>query len=533
MMGRHLVLRVAVATMAAVALTGAVGSSADAAGPTGAVGDRAQDLGSGLTTDDVLVEVKFDETLSVRGSGTALRRADGQALPHVQELMAHHDARAFTPFLNDDAVGRLRDAGQGSRPLGGEPVPDLGSWYTLILPAGTDVDEVVAELRALPEVEFAEPAPEPAPPPAFTGAETSGAAVAGSPVADGQSVATPDFTALQRYFGPAAMNGIDADFSRGTPGARGDGVKIVDLEYNWNPFHEDLQLDWSTDIGQGRFVRDDTVGDEHGTAVFGELSAVDNGYGVTGGVPDAEIYGISPVEALPTGDTSWRPGPALAFLASLEGDDGELFLEPGDVVLLEQQGEQVIPDADCPATPGTCYSPLEWNAPVHEAIQTLTGLGVTVVATGGNGFNSTDHPAYTRDGEPWFRAENSSGSILVGAGDSTTRERLGFSNHGPRFDLQGWGGDIVTTGYCTLYCVEGDHGISYTDSFGGTSGAGPIVTAAVTAVQSYVMSTGQQPWTAEQIRDLLVETGQPQGADTADQHIGPLPDLRAALTSIG
>ncbi|MEO3751878.1 S8 family serine peptidase [Streptomyces sp. B6B3] len=521
-MARRLVLPVAVATIAAVALTGAVGSNAGAAGPAGAV-DREPAVASGLTTDDVLVEVKFDEALDIRGSGAAVRRADGDDLPRVQALLDRHDARALTPFLDDVTVDRLRDATQGTRRLDGAPVPDLGSWYTLILPADTDADAVVAELRALPEVEFAEPAPEPAPPPALTG----------SPAATEQAVATPDFTALQRYFDPAAMNGIDADYSRATPGARGDGTKIVDLEYNWNPFHEDLQLDWSTDIGQGRFVRDDTYGDEHGTAVFGQLVGLDNGYGVTGGVPDAEIYGISPVEQLSTGGTSWRPGPALAFLASLPGDDGGLFLEPGDVVLLEQQGGQVIPNADCPATPGTCYSPLEWNAAVHEAIQVLTGLGVTVVATGGNGFNSTDHPAYTRDGQPWFRADNSSGSILVGAGDSGTRERLGFSNHGPRFDVQGWGEDIVTTGYCTLHCDQADHGISYTDSFGGTSGAGPIVTAAVAAIQSYVTSTGQQPLTAEQIRDLLVETGQPQGASTAGQHIGPLPDLRAALGSLG
>jgi hypothetical protein len=507
--------------MAAVGLTGAVGTGAGAAGPA------AEAPGPELTSTDVVVEVKFDEALNVRGSGHDVRRADGRDLPRVRELLDRHDARALLPFLGDDAARRVRDATQEQEPRlrGGEPVPDLASWYTLILPAETDVDEVVAELRALPEVAFAEPAPEPAPPPALTGTETV--------AADRQQPGdTPDFTPLQLHFGPAAVNGIDADFSRDTPGARGEGVKIVDLEYNWNPFHEDLELDWSTDIGQDRFVRDDSFGDEHGTAVFGELSAVENRFGVTGGVPDAEIYGLSPVEQLANGETAWRPGPALAFLAALEGDDGELFLGPGDVVLLEQQGGQVIPDADCPGDPGTCYSPLEWNVPVHEAIQVLTGLGVTVVATGGNGYNSTDHPAYTRDGEPWFRPGNHSGSILVGAGDSATRERLDFSNHGPRFDLQGWGQSIVTTGYCTLYCVEDDHDISYTDSFSGTSGAGPIVTAAVTAIQSYVMSTGQEPWTADQIRDLLVTTGQPQGEDTSDRHIGPLPDLRAALTSI-
>jgi hypothetical protein len=169
---------------------------------------------------------------------------------------------------------------------------------------------------------------------------------------------------------------------------------------------------------------------------------------------------------------------------------------------------------------------------VHDAIQVLKSMGVSVVATGGNGFNSTDHPAYTRDGLPWFRPENHSGSILAGAGNSMTRERLDFSNHGPRFDLQGWGHRIATTGYCTLHCVQDNHDIRYSQTFGGTSGAGPIVTVAVVAIQSYLRATGQDPWTAQQVADLLKQTGQPQGPVTSDKHIGPLPNLRAALTAI-
>lgn len=515
-MARHLALTLALATLTAVGLAGATAGSAPADTPADTAGE------------DVLIEVKFDEDLAVRstgtgtGTGSTLRAAGGQELPRTAELLERHDARALLPFLDGDAARQLRAATreQERRSAGDEALPDLASWYTAVLPAGTDTDAVLAELRALPEVAFAEPAPEQAPPPA-------------TPTRPAQPADTPDLTDRQGYFGPASANGIDADYSRGVAGARGEGIKIVDLEYNWNPFHEDLQLDWSTDIGQDRFVRDDTFGDEHGTAVFGQLVADDNAFGVTGGVPDAEIHGISPTEALPTGGTEWRPGPALAFLASLQGDDGGLFMQPGDVVLLEQQGGQVIPDEDCPAQAGSCYSPLEWNAPVHEAIQVLTGLGVTVVATGGNGFNSTDHPAYTRDGQPWFRADNSSGSLLVGAGASTSRERLDFSNHGPRFDVQAWGEGIVTTGYCDLHCDQADHNVSYTASFGGTSGAGPIVTAAVAAIQSYVTSTGQAPLTPDQIRDLLIDTGQPQGPTTTHQHIGPLPNLQAALTTLG
>jgi hypothetical protein len=460
---------------------------------------------------EVTLEVKFDEELAVRGADHDLRSERGYSLERVEAVLERYGVTTVRPFVPGHAAERLAEVAAGWQARTGEPVPDLTSWYTVILPAGTESNQVLADLRALSEIEYAEPAPEMAPPP--------------------QQTDTPDFTGLQTYFAAAEENGVDADFTRQDPRLRGGGVKIVDLEYNWNPFHEDLQLDWSTDLGGGQFVREESFGDEHGTAVFGELVAVENEYGVTGGVPDAGIYGISPVEQLPS-RTAWRPGPALAFLAALEDEQGGSFLQPGDVVLLEQQAGQQIPDSDCPVDPGTCYSPLEWLVPVHEAIQVLSSMGVNVVATGGNGYNSTDNSAYTRDGQPWFRPENHSGSILVGAGNSSSRERLAFSNHGPRFDLQGWGHQITTTGYCTLYCVQDNHNIRYSQTFGGTSGAGPIVTVAVAVIQSYLRATDQQPWTAQEVADLLKSTGQPQGPGTSGEHIGPLPDLRAALTSI-
>jgi subtilase family protein len=462
---------------------------------------------------EVILEVKFDEELVVRGAGAGLHSQRGHSLARVEAVLERYGVTTLRPFVPGQAADRLAGIAARWEARTGEPVPDLASWYTVILPAGTGTDQVLADLRALSEIDYAEPAPVTAPPPP-------------------QQTDTPDFTGMQRHFGPAAQNGIDADFTRQDPRLRGGGIKIVDLEYNWNPFHEDLQLDWSTDLGGTRFPREDAFGDDHGTAVFGELVAVENEYGVSGGVPDAEVFGISPVEQLPSG-TAWRPGPALAFLAALDDAQGGSFLRPGDVVLLEQQAGQQIPDSDCPVEPGSCFSPLEWLVPVHEAIRVLTSMGVNVVATGGNGHNSTAHPAYTRNGQPWFRPDNHSGSILVGAGDSNTRERLGFSNHGPRFDLQGWGHQIITTGYCTLYCVQTDHDIRYSRTFGGTSGAGPIVTVAVAVIQSYLRATGQEPWTAREVADLLDNTGQPQGSDPAGEHIGPLPNLRAALAAIG
>ncbi|MFG1708865.1 OmpL47-type beta-barrel domain-containing protein [Nonomuraea sp. M3C6] len=456
--------------------------------------------GAVAATPEVALEVKFQEALRVRGTSQELRSTRGENLDSVQTVLDRHRARSVTPLLPSASVAKLDDLSTRAKARAGEAVPDMASWYSVVLPADVDVKQVIQELRSLPEVAFAYPAPDPAPPPASS---------------------TPDFTGMQGYQRPAPQ-GIDADFSHQDPRARGAGIKIVDLEYDWNMSHEDLQLDSSSDLGGSVFPRYTGFADEHGTAVFGELVARDNGYGVTGSVPEATMYGISPSQALASGGTRWSPGAALAYLAGLN------VLEPGDAVLLEQQTSGPLG--------GSNYAPLEWIPSVFDAIQLLNGLGVTVVETGGNGNQNVDSELYVQNGIKWFdRSVQDSGAILVGAGSDTERERLGFSNYGARFDLQGWGRNIVTTGSNGSLFGGTDPAnlnVRYTRSFGGTSGAGPIVTGAVVAVQSYLKATGQDPWTAAQIADLLKRTGTAQGPTTAGEHIGPLPNLAAALKAI-
>ncbi len=469
--------------------------------------------GTAAVEPEVSLELKFAEDHRVRGGSEAtLRSTAGASLDDVRDVLDRHDVSALIPFVEPAQAAALATAISRAQARSAEPLPDLASWYTALLPAGTDIDAVLAELAALPEVEYAYPSPEPAPPPAEP---------------------TPDLTPLQGYLRSSdTHNGTDAELVRGDARVRGAGIRVIDLEYNWNPFHEDLQLDWSSDIGQGRFVRIDTFGDDHGTAVFGEIAARDNGYGVTGGAPDVDMYGISPVEDLGNGRTSWRPGPALAFVATLRDEAGQPFVRPGDALVLEQQTGSPLG--------GSRYAPLEWIPAVFEANRVLTAMGANVVLTGGNGNTNTDDPMYTLNGVKWFDpAVQHSGSIFVGAGGSglrpanPARSRLSFSNYGQRFDLQGWGQDIYTTGYCNVLCAElgDDHDRAYSRSFSGTSGAGPIVTNAVVAVQSYVMSVGLGPWTTAKINDLLRATGTPQTTNI-HENIGPRPDLRAALRSI-
>lgn len=496
-----------------LAATGALTASTAALRVSANTGDGAGVAGAAAVAPEVSLEIKFAEGYGVRGGSEAtLRSTAGASLDDVRAVLDRHDVSALIPFVEPDQVAALATATSRAQARSAEPLPDLASWYTALLPAGADVDAVLAELTALPEVVHAYPSPEPAPPPAEP---------------------TPDLTPLQGYLRPSdTHNGIDAELIRSDPRLRGAGIRVIDLEYNWNPFHEDLRLDWSSDIGQGRFVRIETFGDDHGTAVFGEIAAEDNGFGVTGGVPDVDIYGISPVEDLGNGRTSWRPGPALAFVATLRDEAGAPFVRPGDALILEQQTASPLG--------GSRYAPLEWIPAVFEANKVLTAMGANVVLTGGNGNTNTDDPMYTLNGVKWFDpAVQHSGSIFVGAGGSglrasdPARSRLSFSNYGRRFDLQGWGQDIYTTGYCNVLCAElgNDHDRAYSRSFSGTSGAGPIVTNAVVAVQSYVTSVGLGPWTTAQINDLLRATGAPQTTNT-HENIGPRPDLRAALRSI-
>ncbi|MDA0180623.1 S8 family serine peptidase [Solirubrobacter phytolaccae] len=375
----------------------------------------------------------------------------------------------------------------------GEAIPDMAAWHQLTLPAGTDADAAIAELLASGQVTDAYVAPDAAPPPQ-------------------QTEPTPDFTAMQGYLGPAPT-GIDSAFSLKDPRTRGTGVTIADLEYYWTASHEDLQLDpIATDLGKTTYVQYPNFADEHGTAVFGEMVAKDNGFGVTGGVPDATMRGISP-QRNNNGRLQYSVSGALTYVAQ--------FLKPGDVVLVEQQ--TVGPAG------GTAYVPVEWNQANFDAIKTLSNLGIVVMETGGNGGQDLDGANMLGR---FDRAVRDSGAIIGGAGSSTNRSALTFSSHGARVDLQGWGQNITTTGSGgNLFGGTAPEMLNrrYTRSFSGTSGAGPIVVNAIVAVQSYLKATGQAPYTSAQLRDLLRRTGTPQ---TGTRLVGPLPNVAAALKDI-
>jgi hypothetical protein len=324
---------------------------------------------------------------------------------------------------------------------------------------------------------------------------------------------TPDLVAEQSYLGPAP-DGFGVDEAALWPGGGGENVALADLEYDWLASHEDLShlgdvRTWG--LPTERFAY-------HGTGVLGITSGGDNGYGVTGMVPNAEVVMIHPS----TPEGVYNVG------AAIEASIG--LLEPGDVLLIEQQSYAF-----------DNYAPVEVSGAVSDAIEAAVAAGIIVIEPAGNGAQDLDAAGW----QGWFdRSQRDSGAIMIGGGmpapgSSFNPARSWYpsgSCYGSRIDLQGWYGGIATTASgnlnADLFSVPGDERQSYTGGFGGTSGASPQVASLAAQFQSIAIAMGRAPWEPLALRQLMVQTGTPQtNPETA--LIGPQPDLRGMLRMAG
>ena len=451
------------------------------------------------------VWVKFKDELNIAvgppnypvdRSGVMLQEQPAQALFQSVRAAGGKWERAVGP--DEATMDAMRATAERNL---GRSLPDLNNYFLLTVPSGMDAFDLMAQLNALTEVEATgfQPLPMPAPAPS-------------------------NYQAQQGYLTPAT-NGIDAAYAWGIAGGTGTNVTICDLEYSWNLSHQDLPAGITTFVPGGKTATDPFGDNNHGTAVLGEMSSRNNGTGTTGAAYGA-TFRVAPA--------SFTDGyqPALALTNAMGS------LGAGDVIIIEQQ-------IAGPNWPGGSTQmglvPLEWLKPVYDAIVTAVGNGIHVVAAAGNGSQNLDDAVYGtgNGGHHPFLAANRSGAIIVGAGaapaafsgSDTDRSRLGFSNYGSRLDLQGWGERVTTTGYGTLYNSDGVN-LFYTGGFNGTSSATPIVTSAVADYESvWEAAHGGSPATPAAVRTALINTGSPQqsGTNPASEHIGPRPNLGAAL----
>lgn len=272
----------------------------------------------------------------------------------------------------------------------------------------------------------------------------------------GQSI--PDYSYRQTYLGdwPRGMNVI---YARKYLGGTGVGIKIVDIENSWNLNHVDLVGNVSASFNSSS--------SNHGTSVMGILVAKDNGIGITGFAPDAFVHGIKREEN--NDDISNSINQAVQYL--------EQNGKKGDIILIEVPVGFIGPDNK---TYPNMPAELDNQTGNADAIKNAVDAGYVVVEVAANG-NTSLNQFY---GYPNIMTINTTGAIMVGAKDSLNDIIAGNSNFGERIDANGWGEFITTTGGGDLWGSNSNPNEKYTGTFGGTSGATPMVTGVVAILQS-------------------------------------------------
>jgi len=446
-----------------------------------------------------VIEVKFAEGSGFRMVEGAMTAQNAEALTALQAVFNAHAVRSVERMFTQPEQEFEAEKGELEAAIQ-EQLPDLNLWYRVRVPEGGDPEALIDSLNALSVVEIAYPAPLPAPPPSYA-ADSSQPAPA---------LPSPSYVAQQGYLNPATA-GVDAKYAWPIGGGTGANVNIIDIEYSFNSSHEDLP---TIPVIGGQMWNG--YGDDHGTAVWGELVAERNSFGVTGIAYGA--HGKFSSACMNSSSCDFNPANAINSART-----GSL---PGDVILLEQQT-------------GVCgtssYGPLEWIQSVYDATKVATAANRIVVAAAGNGNVNLDGAGCSNK---FNRSTRDSGAIIVGAGaaptsSQTDRSRLSFSSYGSRVDVQGWGGNVYTTGYGDQYAGTGKNQW-YTNSFSGTSSASPIVTGAAALLSSISQQRGKVQ-TPLWIRSTLATTGSPQQAHAGypvSEKIGPRPDLKKAIQKL-
>ena len=443
--------------------------------------------------------------------------AEGSDVTPLADLLASEGV-TLEPLFGENEE-RLKYEAASLAPTTDVEVPDLSIYYRVQAP-DKQLDKIAKRLREQDVVVAAYVKP-PGEPPVAT-EEQAEILNDMLPLGADAPPVTPNFNSRQGYL-DAAPGGIDARYAWTLPGGMGEGVNIIDLEWGWRFTHEDLRQN------QGGVVAGvNSSSDDHGTAVLGEFSGDHNTRGIIGICPDARVSAVA--FSMPT---------ATAIRTAANR------LHPGDIMLLEihRAGPRYNFQR---RSDQRGYIAIEWWPDDFDAIRYAVSRGVIVVEAAGNGRENLDDTIYnTRHADfpaswtnPFNRVNRDSGAIVVGAGapppgthgrnHGPDRSRLGFSNYGALIDAQGWGREVTSTGYGDLQGPEDQKDLWYTDKFGGTSSASPIVVGALGCVQGVLRRGGKNPLSPVRARELLRATGSPQ-QDAPDrpraQRIGNRPNL--------
>ena len=442
-------------------------------------------------SDPSQMAIKFVDAMKARTQQGQLTAQDQAMLDEVTPVIAEHNL-LFTKLIQLPYV-KLTNLEKRAATYSGKAQPDLGGMMVVHFPAWADELTVANDLLALDAVEY----------------------VINELLTIRLHEDIPPTTPLlwgnQGYFGPDPGMDMDYSWSRasinGLFNTRAKGIKLTQVEAAWRLEHEDL-------VDQGVFVirEGEPFADQlaiwHGTSVLGIMAAGENAYGLAGLAPEATMQ------------VSARTANEGYIVALTEAIDNSAT---GDVISTSFGVHEV--------------GPLEVLESYYDLIVLAVDSGITVTQSAGNDYTDLDNSI--EDHIVAWLLRRDSGAIIVGAGTADTlHQRLDFSNYGQRVNVHCWGEQVFTLACFDVEgappCLEfgGDPNQQYED-FGGTSAASPMIASACASLQGLRRDRLGNPMKPQTLRQLLIDTGIPQGgADPESEHIGPVPDLRAAIDDL-
>jgi hypothetical protein len=310
---------------------------------------------------------------------------------------------------------------------------------------------------------------------------------------------TANFEALQDYRDPGPQ-ALGYQSIANVVGAQSPDQTIGHLEGSWHLGHEDVCQMVAVNI-----VSTPPPGSgwdswrNHGDAVVGILCGDRNGYGIRGMNNQASLI----LGSLESGAADMISQCTAAATA------GDVFVS--SFAWLTDQG---------------FHAPVDWPQAEFDAVNTAAMLGITYCFGAGN--TNADLADTAIYGTRYTTGSAESGGIIVGARNSTNADRIGFSNYGSRVDVSAWGENITTVGYGDLFGP--DQLQRYTATFGGTSGAGPLVAACAATISGVVREQDDTILTPSELQTLFRTIGTPQGAGG---NVGLQPDLVQILANLG
>lgn len=450
---------------------------------------------------DQLMVKFYDEDMVRLRNGQFVSLNGARSLAYTNDFLARHpEIRAdviIKSETEEEHLARLARVEAQS----GKDLVDMFSFYCFHLPvAASDPKALLADILGAPEVETAyyEPIPK----------DMTCTDIGNN---------TPNYFASQNHFDAAPL-GVDLLYIRSTyvddvvHGEPGTWVGI--FERGVDEGHEDYT---SIDIITGGAGDSDN---DHGCAVSGIVGACrDN----DGAAINAGMIGFAADHTI---KVFQRNSPNYASTADVYNFANTQLL-PGEVTT-SSWGPSCSPcpaGQACPCNPGQNGSVCcEYTPSVKAEIDAGTADGIIYCLSAGNGCVDLDDPIF---GSTFDFA---TGSIYCAAINSTgDHDASCFTTFGSRCTSNAWGDGVYSLGYGDLFVGAGTDEEWYTDTFGGTSAAGPIVAGCAAVLNNLYrdLNPGSN-FSPTTMRALLDNNGTPPGNVTPGP-IGVFPNLRGIV----